>query len=159
MPLQNPITDVDHVNVLLDDDVAGKRPVVHPITQAALRRRGFGPCRAIDVAGQIVSFAADDIAQRAAVNAPDQLHKRRAVANLEPDVEAELTLRAFADFNNTQRAGYVDSHRLLEIDVLPGGDDGFQMLRVIVGRRGDDDRIHFLRVRYLLVRVGAHEKL
>src|SRR5260370_23202214 len=121
MPLQNPITDVDHVNVLLDDDVAGKRAVVHPIAQVALRRRGFGPCRAINVAGQIVRFTADDIAQRAAVNAPDQLHKRRAVANLEPDVEAELTLRAFADFNNTQRAGYVDSHRLLQIDVLACG--------------------------------------
>src|SRR5216684_4210243 len=36
MRLHDPVTDVDHLNVLFDDDVAGKRAVINPITQAAL---------------------------------------------------------------------------------------------------------------------------
>src|SRR6266436_119287 len=108
MPFENPVTDVDYVNVLLDDDVAGKRAVVDPVAQAALRGRRVGPGRAIDVAGEIVRFAADEVAERAAVNAPDKLQKRRADADLEADVEAELAIGALADFDDTQCAGYID---------------------------------------------------
>src|SRR6266852_3663418 len=147
MPFENPVTDVDYVNVLLDDDVAGKRAVVDPVAQAALRGRRVGPGRAIDVAGEIVRFAADEVAERAAVNAADKFDKRRAVANLE------------ADFGDTQRARYVHSHWLLEIDVFARGDDGFEMLGVIVGRCGDDNRIHFLGKRDLLVSAGTDEEL
>src|SRR6266446_1014108 len=125
MPFENPVTYVDHVNVLLDDDVAGKRAVINPVAQAALGGRCVGPSRAIDVAGEVVCFAADDVAERAAVNAPDKLHKRRAVADLEADVEAELAFRALADFDDTQCAGYIDSHGLLKVDVLPSSDGGF----------------------------------
>ena len=36
MRLENPVADVDHVNVLLDDDVARKRAIVHPVAQTPL---------------------------------------------------------------------------------------------------------------------------
>ena len=39
------------------------------------------------------------------------------------------------------------------------GDDGLQMLRVIVGRSRDDDCIHFLGSCNLLVRVGPYKEL
>src|SRR6266481_1196863 len=158
MPFENPVTDVDHVNVLLDDDGAGEGAVINPVAEAALHGRCLGPGRAIDVAGEIVWFAADDVAERAAVNAPDKLAKRKAVADLEADVEAELAIGALADFGDTQCGGYIDSHGLLKIDVLPSSDGGFEMLRVIVGRCGDDDRIHFLGMRNLLVSVGPEEE-
>src|SRR5260370_16627090 len=102
MPFENPVTDVDYVNVLLDDDVAGKRAVVDPVAQAALRGRRVGPGRAIDVAGEIVRFAADEVAERAAVNAADKFDKRRAVAALEANPEGELPTRPLAAFRRLQ---------------------------------------------------------
>ena len=43
--------------------------------------------------------------------------------------------------------------------MLSGGDDCFQMLRVIIGRRGDDHCVHFFRGRHLLKSVRANEDL
>ena len=36
MVLQDPVTDVDDVNILFHNDVAGKRAIVHPISEAQL---------------------------------------------------------------------------------------------------------------------------
>ena len=40
MRLKDPVADVDDVDVLLDDDVAGEGAVIEPIAKAALGRRG-----------------------------------------------------------------------------------------------------------------------
>ncbi len=104
-------------------------------------------------------FAADDVAERAVVDAADELDEGRTVANLESDIQAEFAFGALAGFDDAQRAGDVHRHRLFEIDVLAGGYDGFKMLRMKVRRRGDDDGVDFLRVRDLLVCVGAEKKL
>ena len=104
-------------------------------------------------------FAANDVAERTVVDPADEFHEGRAVANLEADVEAELAFGALADFNDAQRAGDVHSYRLFEIDMLTRSNGAFQVLRMIVGRRGDNDGIDFLGVRELLVSVGAEKKL
>src|SRR5207245_8956138 len=64
MSLENPVANVDHVNVLLHDDVARKNAVVHPVAQAMLGRGGVRHCPPGDVAGKIVSFSADNLTER-----------------------------------------------------------------------------------------------
>ena len=133
--------------------------IVDPVAQTPLGGRSVGPRWAIDVAGEVVRFAANDVSERAIVDAADELNEGRTVANLESDIQAELAFGALADFDDAQRARDVHRHRLFEIDVLAGGYDGFKMLRMKVRRRGDHDGIDFLGVRDLLVCVGAEEKL
>src|SRR6267143_3356905 len=48
MRFQNPVANVDAVNVLFHDDVAGKDPVIHPIAKAAFDRRSLWPGRPIE---------------------------------------------------------------------------------------------------------------
>jgi len=52
MILENPVTDVNDVNVLFDDDVAGKNAVIHPVAKAALGGRCVGPRWPLDVTCQ-----------------------------------------------------------------------------------------------------------
>src|SRR5690242_4936991 len=141
MALQNPIANINDVNVLLHDDVAGENAVVDPIAQTHFGRRSVWPRGAIDVAGEVVRFAANDVAEGAAVDALDHLDEGGAIANLEADVKAELAFRSLADIHDFLGAGNVDRDRLLQINMLAAADNGVEMLRVIVGRRGDDDGI------------------
>ena len=67
--LEHPIANVNDVDVLLDDDVAGKNAVVNPVAQTFLDGRRIGPGWPFDVACQIVRFAADNIADRPIVDA------------------------------------------------------------------------------------------
>jgi hypothetical protein len=57
MGFEDPVANVDDVNVLFHDDVAGKSAVVDPIAQAALRGRSIGPGWPIDVTGKVVRLA------------------------------------------------------------------------------------------------------
>src|SRR5215475_7725087 len=88
MSLHDPITDVDDVDILFHDDVAGKRAIIHPISKAQLDRRGVWSRRAIEISGQIVGFAADDPAQRAVVNSLYHLYKWRTIADLKAYIQA-----------------------------------------------------------------------
>src|SRR5208283_1613397 len=155
--LQNPVANVNDVDVLLHDDVAGKNAVINPIAQAQLGGRSVRPGRPVNVAGEIVSFAAGNLAKRPSVNAPYEFHKRRTIANLESDVEAQFSFGALANFNHLQCAGNINGHRLLQIDVLAGSGHGFQVAGMIVRRRGDYDGVHFLGGRDLLIGLGANE--
>src|SRR5947207_14020807 len=83
MGLQHPVADINHANVLLHDDVAGKSAVVHPIAKAPLDRSGIRPSWAVQVSGKIVPFTANDFTQRLAVNARHPFHERRAITTLE----------------------------------------------------------------------------
>src|SRR5438309_1711829 len=159
MSFENPVANVDHVDVLFHDDVAGKDPVVYPIAQATLGRRGVWPCRPVDVAGKIVSLSADNLTERPIMDAPHHFDEWGAIANLESDIQAELTFHALADFDHFQRARNIHSNGLFEIDVLACGHDGFQMPKMVVGRSGNYDGVQFLGRSDLLIRVGAGEEL
>ena len=104
-------------------------------------------------------FAADNIADRPIVYALHQFHERGAIANLKSHIQAEFAFRALADLDHLQRAGHVHSYRFLDIDMLSGSDDCFQVLRMIKGRRGDDHCVHFFRGCHLLKSVRANEDL
>ena len=86
--LHHPVADIDDVNILLHDDVAGKNAVVDPIAEALLGRSGVRPRRTIDIAREVMSFTTDDVAQRTAMDAADHFHKRGAIADLESYVKA-----------------------------------------------------------------------
>jgi hypothetical protein len=87
MRLQNPITDVYDVDVLLHDDVTRKRAIVNPVAQAQLDWRSARTRRTFEIASQIVSFAAHDSSKRAVMDAIDQFDERRTIPNLEADIK------------------------------------------------------------------------
>src|SRR2546426_5520176 len=86
-------------------------------------------------------FAADNVAQRTLVDAADQFDKGRAVADLESHVQAELALGALPKLEDAFRARYIDGHGFFQVHVLACGNDGFEMLRMEVGWRRDDQRV------------------
>ena len=93
------------------------------------------------------------------MDAPRQLHHGRRVANLESHREAQLALRLLADADDVMCSRHVHGHRLFAIDVLARGDYGFQMMRMEVGRGGDEDEVHFLRGGDFLIGIGPLEEL
>src|SRR5215470_10930198 len=159
MRLENPVADINDVNVLLDDDVAGEHAVVHPVAEAALGGRGVGPSGPVEVAAQVVGFAAGDFAESSRMNAANHFDERGAIANLEANVEAELAFGALANVDDFFRAGDIHSDWLFEIDVLARRDDGFEVLRMKIRRRGDDDGVDFFGGSNFAESVGADEQL
>src|SRR5207245_9888460 len=148
-----PIADVGHLNVLLDDDSAGKHAVVQPVADAALRGRRVRPSRPVDVSRQVVRFGADNLAERSGVNAAHHFYKGRTVADLESHVQAQFAFGALADFHHFLRAGNVHGDGLFEIDMLAGGDPGFEVWRMKIGTRGEYGSIRLLGSRNLGIRV------
>src|SRR5262249_2750075 len=63
------------------------------------------------------------------------------------------------NLDHLQCAGHVHSYWLFAINVLSGPDAGIQVLGMIVRRRGDHYRVHFLGSRELLVGLWTNEKL
>src|SRR5207249_4249215 len=158
MGFEDPVADVNHENLLFDDDVARKRAIVDPIAQATFGRRRVGPGWPLDVAGKIISFPTDNLAKGAVMDAPDHFDEWRAIANLEPDIQAELSFGALADFNHFQCAGNINRDGLFKIDVLAGVDRSFQMPGMIIRRSGDDDGVQFLGGSVFLVSIVDDEK-
>src|SRR5258707_15666455 len=97
MGFENPIADVDDVNVLLDDDVAREHAIVNPISQAAFIGRRGGPLRTVNIASQIVGFAADDFSDGSSVNAANHFDERRANSNFKIKIEAKFSYGAVFD--------------------------------------------------------------
>ena len=93
------------------------------------------------------------------MDAPHQFNKRGAIADLETHVQAELPLGALANIDHLQCSGHVHGHRLFEINVLAGGNDSFEMVRMKIGWRGNYHRVQFLGRRDLLVSVGPNKEL
>ncbi len=83
----------------------------------------------------------------------------RRFADLEPHLEAQLSLGLFANVDDVLGARHIHGHGLLAIDVLPCRHDGFQVMRMEVGRSRDEDEIHFFRCCDFLVGIGALEEL
>src|SRR5215467_1339673 len=117
MTVEDPVANVDGVNVLFDDDVAGEHAIVNPIAQTAFDGRRVWPRGPVNVGGPVVGFARNDFAERACMDAADHFNKGRTLANLEPHVEVQLSIDAFADFKDFHCAGNVDGYRLLKINV------------------------------------------
>src|SRR5262249_61713250 len=141
MRLQDPVANVDDVDVLFDNDVAGENLVMHPIAQTDFLRRSVGPLWAVDVARKVVGFTADDFAEGAGMDAADHFDKRRTIADLKPDIEAQFTVHALANVNDLGRAGDIHRDGLFQIDVLAGGDGGVKLFAGEDRRRGDDDSV------------------
>src|SRR5438045_343028 len=159
MVLENPIANVDDVNVLFDDDVAGQNAVVDPVAQTFLNGRCIGPGWTINVASQIVRFAADNTPKGSAMDALNQFNERGTIANLETHIQTEFALGAFASLDHLQRAGHVHGDGLLEVDVLSASDDGFQMLWMIIRRRSNHYGVHLFGGSHLLIGFGANKNL
>src|SRR6185503_15852490 len=126
--LQQPVRDVDDVDVLLDDDVAGERDVVDPVAQATRRGRRVGPLGPLDRRSEVVDLARDGRPDLAGMHAPGELDVWRGVADLEAYREAQLPrARLLPERHHRLRAGHVDGDRLLEVDVLAGADGGLEV--------------------------------
>src|SRR6266567_9586970 len=138
MSLENPVANVDDVNVLFHDDVAGKSAVIQPVAEATLGRGGVGPGGPVNVAGEIVSFTADNLAKRSGMDATNHFHEGRAIADLESNVKAELAFGMLADLDDFERAGHIDGYRLFKINVFTASDDSIQVPGMIVGGCGDN---------------------
>src|SRR6185503_15524647 len=148
--------DVDDVDVLLDDDVAGERDVVDPVAQATRRGRRVGPLGPLDRRSEVVDLARDGRPDLAGMHAPGELDVWRGVADLEAYREAQLPrARLLPERHHRLRAGHVDGDRLLEVDVLAGADGGLEVRGMEPGRRRDVDRVHVLVREQRLVRVQA----
>ena len=159
VPLEDPVADVHHVDVLLHQDVAREHAVIYPVANPALDGRSIRPGGAVDRARVVVGLTASDFPERAAMDALRQFDKRRGVADLESYVQADLALRLLSDSDDLLGAVDVHRHRLFAVNVLAGGDDGFKMRRMKIRRRRDDDRVHFFRRGDLLVGLRAFEHL
>src|SRR5260370_24202092 len=140
MSLENPVANVDDVNVLLHNDVAGKNAVIQPVAEATLCVRGVRPGGPVNVAGEIVSFAADDFAKSSSMDTTNHFHKRRAIADLESDIETELDFGALADFDHLQRTGHIDGHALFETNMFTAGHDNRNVAGAEESARGRDAR-------------------
>src|SRR5690606_4571788 len=95
---ENPITDIDSMNILFNDDIAGEDSVVDPVTKPALFRCCTRPVGPVNGGPKIVGLPGSDRAECTIVNSPHEFHKRRCVANLESDVKSLFILRLLADF-------------------------------------------------------------
>ena len=78
---------------------------------------------------------------------------------MESHIQTELALGALPNLDDTFRAGDIHRHRFFQVHVLARGDCGFEVVRMKVRRGGDDNRIHVLRRRDLLVRTWADKQL
>src|SRR5215467_13820130 len=85
MTLQDPVADVDRMDILLHDDVSGEDAILQPVAQATDRLGSIREAE-IDARAIVESLAGNHLAQRPSVDALDQFDKRRRHANLEADI-------------------------------------------------------------------------
>src|SRR5215472_16666468 len=147
------------MDVLFDNDVPGEPAVVQPVAKTALGRRSVWPRWAVDISGQVVSFAANDFAESTGMNAANHFDKGWTIADLKANVEAQFSFGALADVDDFFRAGHVDSHGLLEINVLGPSDSGLEVLRMKIRGRSDNDRVDFFGGGDFVKSVRANKEL
>ena len=131
-----------------------------PVAEAPLGRGGVRPVRPLDGRGEVVDGARHGLADLALVDPLRELDVGGGVADLEADGQAQLLgLRHLAEGHHLLRSRHVHADRLLEVDVLAGGDGGLAVHRVEVGRRRDVDRVHVLAREERLVGLRALEEV
>lgn len=132
---------------------------MQPVAQPPRRGGRARPLRPLQVWAEIVCLGEGDLPERAAVNPPHQLDKRRRHADLKTDVQAEPPLRLRANLNHAQGPKNVNRHRLLAINMFAGLDGCRQVLRVIIRRRGDQHRIDLPGGNDALIGLRPREQL
>ncbi len=115
-------------------------------SQSQLRRRvsSGGHARLSVVHGcrrVVVGGDAGEFAERAGMDAVDDLDEGRRAADLEADIDADLALCTLGYLESFDGLRNIDADRLLAVCVLPAGNDGFEMLNVEERRRGDLDGV------------------
>jgi len=85
------------------------------------------------------------------VDALHQFHKRRRAANLETDLQAQLSLRLFPDAHGALGAADIHSHGFLAVNMLSRVDHSIQVLDVKKAGRRDLDDIDLLGRGELLI--------
>ncbi len=156
---QDPVDDVQVVDVLLDYVVAAGPHEMVPVVELVLDVVHFRLARVEpDVALVPVAAPGQDVADGALLQTLDGLDVRRLVAALGPrgDLQA-LLLAVLVGFQYVADAGAVDRDRFLGEQVLAGGNGGLDVDRPETGRRRQDDVVDFLRVDDLVEGIQAHE--
>ena len=158
MTFERPVADINDMNILFDDDIAGEHAVLQPVAQATQRP---GEIRKIGIYGGaiVVDRTGNDVSERAGVDAPHQLDIWGRHTNLETNIQAEFPLGFLADLEHAFGAGNVDGHRFFAINMLARGHRGRQVLDMEIRRRRDHDGVHQLRFHDLLVRFWPDERL
>ena len=150
--LQVPVRDVDHVDVLLDDDVAGQRLVEDPVAQA--RRRGALRGLRLQAAGVVVDVPEHRRADVAAMHARGRFAKERVAARLEVHEHVARRPCGFDGTLDREAAGHVDRDRLGQVEVLAGLQHGNRLLGMEVRRAFDGHGIELADRRDACSRPG-----
>ena len=138
--VDDPGDQVQRMNALLDNEVAGERQHVIPTAQLLLGRRRRHAASA--ARPRIPGLGHDERPHRALVNLPDRLAKMLIGAGLEIHQEHLLLRRgALARRGNRLAAGRIHRDRLGQIDMLARVHGGGGVYRVEIGRRLDDHRV------------------
>jgi hypothetical protein len=145
MAAEDPVADVDDVDVLLEEDVAGEHAVPEPVAKADFIGGHARPgvvygCRRVVVGGD-----AGELAERAGVDAVDDLDEGRRAADLETDIDTGLAVDALGDLKGFAGLRDIDADRLFAVGMLAAGNRGFEVLDVEVWRRRDLDGVDVFR--------------
>ena len=142
MALQHPVADIDDVYILFHDDVAGESAIEDPVAQPFLQRRGVGIVRFLQCPGIVVGQSRTDPSQGSIMDPSRQLNEGWGTPDLKTHVQAEPSLGLPGDLHDVLAAGHIDGDRFFAVGMLAGVYHGLQMLRVVVGRAGDENGIH-----------------
>ena len=126
MRLQVPVRDVDHVDVLLDDDVAGERLVEDPVAQPG--RLGALRGLRLQAPGVVVDVPEHRRADVAAMHARGRFPEERIAARLEVHEHVARRPCGFDGALDREAAGHVHRHRLGQVEMLAGLQHGNRLL-------------------------------
>ena len=144
MAADEPVGDVDVVNVLLVDVITAQPGEVIPVV--ALVHEFAHALFAIaepDAAAVPINLAGNDVADDALLlDLLQRVDVAVLIAALEADDDLELLLIGhFGHFEHLAHAGAVHGDGLFHEHVFASVDGGFEMIRAEAGRRGEDDEV------------------
>ena len=139
--VDDPGGDVQGMDELFGDDVAGKNAIEPPGTDLAFRVVGI-IAASPDLPAVVDGLAGDDVADIAGMHAANRLLEELAGAGLEIDQHDAFFLGPFAaGVGHRLATGHIDGDWLGAVDVAAGIDSGDGVLGMEVRRGFDHDRI------------------
>ena len=155
---EHPVAEIDDVDVLFDEDVAGEGAIPEPVAQAVFVG-AFAFALLLSGRGRVVvTRGGDDFADGAGLDLFVKCGDGWSVAALEAHIDTLIGLDAFSNFESVLCLHDVDSHGLFAIDMLARGDRGLKMLHVKERRRRYLDEIHIGRGGELFESVRTAEE-